>query len=89
MGKADMCVAETCQTIEAKIRDWGIYSIASSLIVHDMACDLITDGAQVLGGNGYMKDYGQEKRFRDARQVRALLGYATLKKLALISEISA
>ena len=86
---ADMCVAETCQGIEAKIQDWGIYSVATAIHVHELACDVVTDGVQVLGGNGYMKDYGQEKRYRDARQVQALLGLAPLKKLALIKELSA
>jgi len=31
-------------------------------------------GVQVLGGNGYMEDYGQERRLRDARQGGCLLG---------------
>jgi len=86
---AEMCVAETCQGIEAKIKDWDIYSVATAIHVHDLACEVVTDGVQVLGGNGYMKDYGQEKRFRDARQVQALLGLAPLKKLSLIREIIA
>jgi len=86
---ADMCVAATSHAIEAKIPNWGIYGISSSLIVHEMACDVVTDGVQVLGGYGYMKDYGQEKRFRDARQVQALLGTVPLRKLALIREIIA
>src|SRR5208337_60982 len=86
---ADMCVAETCQGIEAKIQDWGVYSVATALHVHELACELVNDGVQLLGGNGYMKDYGQEKRYRDARQVQALLGLAPLKKLALIKELSA
>ena len=86
---ADMCVAETCQGIEAKIQDWGVYSVATAIHVHELACELVNDGVQLLGGNGYMKDYGQEKRYRDARQVQALLGLAPLKKLALIKELSA
>jgi len=85
---ADMCVAETCQGIEAKIHDWGIYSISTALIVHEMACEVVTDGVQILGGYGYMKDFGQEKRYRDARQVQALLGSVPVKKLALVDEIS-
>lgn len=86
---ADMCVAATAHAIEDKIPNWGIYGVSSALIVHEMACDLVTDGVQVLGGYGYMKDYGQEKRFRDARQVQALLGTVPLRKLALIREIIA
>jgi alkylation response protein AidB-like acyl-CoA dehydrogenase len=32
-----------------------------------------SDGVQVLGGNGYTKDYPQEGRMRDARQLRCML----------------
>ena len=33
-----------------------------------------SSGVQILGGNGYMTDYPQEGRLRDARQLRCLLG---------------
>lgn len=36
-----------------------------------------------------MEDYGQEKRYRDARQVQALLGAAPLRKLPLIRGLAA
>jgi len=32
-----------------------------------------SDGVQVLGGNGYTKEYPQEGRMRDARQLRCML----------------
>ncbi|KQC08153.1 MAG: hypothetical protein APR62_05290 [Smithella sp. SDB] len=86
---AELCVTQTCKAIDEKLKDWGQISIASTLHVHDLACEVVTDGVQLLGGNGYMKDYGQEKRYRDARQVQALLGLVPLKKLALIKEIIA
>jgi len=86
---ADLCVAQGCRAIEEGIKDWGQFSTASALHVHELSCELVNDGVQLLGGNGYMKDYGQEKRYRDARQVQALLGSAPLKKLALMKEISA
>jgi len=39
------------------------------------ACEAaITDGVQVLGGYGYMREYGQEKRMRDAKTLRLLFG---------------
>jgi len=34
-----------------------------------------------------MKDYGQEKRFRDAKHVQALLGMAPMRKLSLIRDM--
>ncbi len=46
----------------------------------EWACRVTTDGVQLLGGNGYMSDYGQEKRMRDARMARQLLGRAPLRK---------
>ena len=85
---ADLCVAQACQAMEAGVRDWGRHCIAAALHVHELCCEAVNDGVQVLGGNGYMKDYGQEKRFRDARQVQGLLGIAPLKKIAMIREIA-
>lgn len=86
---ADLVVTSACQAIDAGIADAGQYSVSSAVVVHELACELVNDGVQVLGGNGYMKDYPQEKRYRDARQVQALLGSAPLKKLALIREMTA
>ncbi|MDD5344530.1 MAG: acyl-CoA/acyl-ACP dehydrogenase [Smithella sp.] len=86
---AELCVTQACKAIDENLRDWEQISVASTLHVHDLACEVVTDGVQLLGGNGYMKDYGQEKRYRDARQVQALLGVVPLKKLALINQIIA
>ncbi|MCE5275736.1 MAG: acyl-CoA dehydrogenase family protein [Deltaproteobacteria bacterium] len=83
---ADLCVAQACQAVRQENGQWGRHCMAAALHVHELACDATSDGIQVLGGNGYMKDYGQEKRYRDARQVQALLGIAPLKKIALIRE---
>jgi alkylation response protein AidB-like acyl-CoA dehydrogenase len=84
---AELCVAQTCTAIDEELKDWDQICIASALHVHELACEVVTDGVQMLGGNGYMKDYGQEKRYRDARQVQALLGMVPLKKLALIRKM--
>jgi len=81
---AGMCVAQACQVLDKEHGVWDSSSIAAALHIHELACEAVTDGVQVLGGYGYMKDYGQEKRYRDARQVQALLGAAPLKKIDLI-----
>ncbi|MDT8274330.1 MAG: acyl-CoA dehydrogenase family protein, partial [Desulfomonilia bacterium] len=88
LNVGELCVAQACQALEQSTHDWQHHCTAAALHVHELACDAVTDGVQVLGGNGYMKDYGQEKRFRDARQVQALLGIAPLKKISLIRDIS-
>lgn len=66
---------------------WQLASRAVDLFVSEMACNVTSDGIQVLGGNGYMHDYSQEKSFRDARQIQALMGLAPMRKLAYIERI--
>ncbi|WP_374592190.1 acyl-CoA dehydrogenase family protein [Aquabacterium sp.] len=51
-----------------------------------LACELTLDGVQLLGGNGYMKDYGQERRLRDARQLQSLPGGVAWRRQRLISQ---
>ena len=52
-----------------------------------MAADATTDGIQLLGGYGYMKDYGQEKRFRDAKQIQVLMGLNPMLRLKYVKRI--
>ncbi len=50
-----------------------------------LACEHTTDGVQLLGGNGYMKAYGQEKRMRDARTLHGLLGGVAWRRQRLFA----
>jgi len=81
---AAMCVAQACLELEQKGDQRASGVLAASLHVHELACEAVGDGIQILGGYGYMKDNGQEKRYRDARMVQALLGPAPMKKLEMI-----
>jgi alkylation response protein AidB-like acyl-CoA dehydrogenase len=84
---AEMCIAQACLGLEKSGDGGGSQYISSSIHIHELACEAVNDGIQILGGYGYMKDYGQEKRFRDARMVQALLGPAPMKKLSMIRRI--
>jgi alkylation response protein AidB-like acyl-CoA dehydrogenase len=83
----EMVVSRAALAVEQKEPGWPVSARAAALHLSELACRLTTDGIQVLGGNGYMKDYGQEKRFRDAKQVQAFLGLAPMRKLGLITAI--
>ena len=83
---AAMCVHQSCLELEQKNIGYEPRVSAAALHIAELACDATSDGIQILGGYGYMKDYGQEKRFRDARMVQAVLGPAPMKKLAMIRE---
>jgi alkylation response protein AidB-like acyl-CoA dehydrogenase len=86
---AQLCLVQACWNLEQGTLHSDRYCISAALHIHELACDVVTDGIQVLGGYGYMKDYGQEKRYRDAHQVQALLGAAPLKRIAALRKFSA
>lgn len=84
---ADMLLSEACRAAEAYEPGWSLGARATAIHVQELACDETTDGIQVLGGNGYMEEYGQEKRFRDAKQIQSLLGLTPLRRLDYIGRI--
>lgn len=65
----------------------GTSSIAAAVHIGDMSAAVTSEGIQLLGGNGYMKDYGQEKRMRDAKQAQCLLGSSQLRKKSRIDDM--
>jgi len=67
-------------------KPWPL-SDAGLILLTEQASRATTDGVQVLGGYGYMKDYGQEKRMRDAKQIESIFGASPLKRMELIAEI--
>jgi alkylation response protein AidB-like acyl-CoA dehydrogenase len=81
------CLATACREIESNRVGWETTARATAIHVAEMACRATVDGVQLLGGNGYMKDYGQEKRMRDAKQVQCLLGMAPVRKIDLIDRV--
>ena len=84
---ADMVVSELCRSAEDNMPGWEMGARVAVLFAGEASTDVTRDGIQVLGGNGYMEDYGQEKQFRDAGQIRSLLGIAPLRELALMGKV--
>jgi alkylation response protein AidB-like acyl-CoA dehydrogenase len=84
---ADMLVQSASGAVDREEAGWQLASRATALQVQKMATDATCDGIQLLGGYGYMKDYGQEKRFRDAKQIQVLMGITPVLKLKYIGRI--
>jgi alkylation response protein AidB-like acyl-CoA dehydrogenase len=83
---AEMAIAQACHAVDNCLSQWEQCSCATAIHVQEMACDVTTDGIQVLGGTGYMEDFGQAKRYRDAKQAQSLLGLAPMKKLRYLKK---
>ncbi len=86
---ADLLVSQACRAVKNGDKGWEVSAQAVSIHVQDTAADLAPDGIQALGGVGYMKDFGQEKRFRDIGQVNAFLGIGPMKKLNFVRQLLA
>ncbi|MEW6553886.1 MAG: acyl-CoA dehydrogenase family protein [Actinomycetota bacterium] len=84
---ADMLVEKAAGAVDREEPGWQQQSRAAALVVGGMATDATTDGIQALGGYGYMKDYPQEKRFRDAKQIQSLLGITHMRRLEFIQRV--
>jgi len=50
----------------------------------DKTADVLKDAVQLLGGYGYMRDFPQEKHYRDGRQLQAVFGISEFLKSDLI-----
>ncbi len=85
---ADMVVADACRAVDGKQRGWQQKALAAAIHVQQAAVEVTTDGVQAMGGVGYMQDFGQEKRFRDAQHIKACFGLAPMKKLKFFDKVT-
>lgn len=83
----ESCLSAACRELDDAASGWEKTAMATAIHLGELANRATTDGVQLLGGNGYMKDYGQEQRMRDARQVQSLLGNALFRKVDFIGQI--
>ena len=83
---AEMLVKQCCISMETAAKTWRADAIAASIRISEMANEVVSDGIQVMGGVGYMKDFHQERRFRDTRHLMSAFGIQQLKKLRFLED---
>ena len=86
LDAAGILARQACRATDDGTRGWEQTGRTAALYTQDLACQLISDGVQLLGGYGYTKDYGQEKYFRDTKQLQAAFGLAPMKKLRYLNK---
>ncbi|HNV47982.1 MAG TPA: acyl-CoA dehydrogenase family protein [Spirochaetota bacterium] len=84
---AEACLDTAYRELDSGMPGWQLTALAAAIHVGELAVRATADGVQLFGGNGYTKDYPQEKRMRDARQAQCLLGMAPLRKMALVDRV--
>lgn len=83
---AEMAVTEACRLADSGDSRKDSACLAAFLCCAESAMEVTCDGIQALGGVGYMKDFGQEKRFRDAQHLTAVFGILPKKKLRYLQK---
>jgi butyryl-CoA dehydrogenase len=61
-------------------KDIGAASACAKLFASDVAMEVTTDAVQILGGYGYMREYGVEKFMRDAKITQIYEGTNQIQK---------
>jgi alkylation response protein AidB-like acyl-CoA dehydrogenase len=63
------------------------HSAMAKTFATDTAMEVSTDAVQILGGNGYSKDYLVEKCMRDAKLLQIYEGTNQIQRLVIAKEI--
>ena len=77
-------VSAVCQTADRGDKPSRPRSLSVHELVTRAAVQAATDGVQILGGYGYMHEYGQEKRMRDAKQLQGVFGVSPVRTLQIL-----
>lgn len=83
---ARQMVWHACRCADAGITDSRLAS-ASKVFASDIGMQVCTDAVQILGGNGYCKDYPVEKRFRDAKIYQIFEGTNQIQRKIVAGDI--
>lgn len=64
------------------------HASAAKLLATDTAMDVVTEVAQILGGNGYVTDYDAERLFREAKVLQIVEGTNQIQREILGKHLS-
>jgi alkylation response protein AidB-like acyl-CoA dehydrogenase len=69
--------------------DYGQAAALAKLVATDAAMAVTTDAVQVLGGNGYTREYPVERYMRDAKVMQIVEGTNQIQRLVISRQIKA
>lgn len=80
-------IYEAARRIELKDKDMPMYSSMAKYFATDVAMQATTDAVQLLGGNGYIKDYPVERYMRDSKIMQIYEGTNQIQRIIIANEI--
>lgn len=76
-------VRAACDATERGEAGGGTLGLSIQELLSKAVARAVTDGVQILGGYGYMREYGQEKRMRDAKQLQGVFGSSDARTMRI------
>ncbi len=73
--------------VDAGTKDASRLSAMSKLYASDIAMDVTTDAVQIMGGEGYSKEYPVEKMMRDAKLDQIFEGTNQIQRLVISKSV--
>lgn len=80
-------VYATARMIDAGAKNYSKESAMAKVFASDVAMKVTVDAVQILGGNGYMKDYPVEKMMRDAKVTQIYEGTNQIQRNVIALEL--
>lgn len=80
-------VYATARMIDAGAKNYSKESAMAKVFASDVAMKVTVDAVQILGGNGYMKDYPVEKMMRDAKVTQIYEGTNQIQRNIIALEL--
>ena len=83
---ADILLTQALRSADAGDAKWAEDAYTAAIYILEAACELTSNGIQVLGGYGYTKHHFQERRFRDAQHMLSVFGSAIPRRLNYVKQ---
>lgn len=80
-------VYATARMIDSGAKNYSKESAMAKVFASDVAMKVTVDAVQILGGNGYMKDYPVEKMMRDAKVTQIYEGTNQIQRNVIALEL--
>ncbi|MDH5663845.1 MAG: acyl-CoA dehydrogenase family protein [Candidatus Bathyarchaeota archaeon] len=84
---ARMLIYDACARAEAEYPPPLIEPSMAKTFASDVAVEVAIEAIQIMGGDGYMKDFGVEKDLRDAKLTQIYEGTNEINRLTMADEI--
>lgn len=80
-------VYQTCRYIDSGAKNISKESAMAKVMASDTAMKVTVDAVQIMGGNGYMKEYPVEKMMRDAKITQIYEGTNQIQRNVIALEL--